>query len=134
MKQAHEDSNHMGRDIMRLILSDYKICCSGGKEKLIQKYMECDICSHTKRFIPDEESYTPIISKYPFERLQMDVTYPPELKSGSGRKYQATAKDHFSSKGWTQIIDKRDSSTLAKFLQDVVDDAGFPPDIVHSDN
>ena len=133
VKRAHIDTNHMGRDIMRLALEEYEINCCGGKEELIKKYMECDDCRHTKRFVPDEEGFTPITSSYPFERLQIDVSYPIELKTSSGRRYQATAKDHFSGKGWTEVIEKRDAKTLAKFLDTSIEDVDFPTDIVQLD-
>lgn len=84
---------------MHLILDAYDINCSGGKESLIKEYCVCKYCEHTKRFVPDEESFIPIISNYPFEVLRVDLTFSYELKSKGFRKeYQGTAKDHFQVK------------------------------------
>ena len=41
--------------------------------------------------------------------------------------------DHFSSKVWTKVIKKRDAPTMATFYQEIVDEVGVAPNIVHVD-
>jgi hypothetical protein len=87
VRDAHINSGHHGRDVMRLALAPYKIYC---KEKTIDTFRVCDNCESFKSFRPTEEEFHPIITKYPMNRLHIDVTYPPELKKkGTRNSYHA---------------------------------------------
>lgn len=72
MQEAHQATGHGGRNKMRdYINTHYYII---GKEKWINQFKICKICERVKAH-PKEQVLTPIESSYPFERLQMDLTF-----------------------------------------------------------
>ena len=78
VRAMHQVDGHCGRDTSRTLMRDYYFY---GMDKIISSNSQCDECDRHKRFVAEEQTYTPIITTYPLERLQMDVTYPKELRT-----------------------------------------------------
>ena len=49
-------------------------------------------------------------------------------------KYIIVGRDHFSGKAWARMISRRDANTAATFLKNIIEEVGFAPTIVHTDN
>ncbi len=118
VQHMHITNGHCGRDILRTLMENYSY---HGKDKIVSACARCVECEAVKSFLPTEETHTPIITIYPLERVQMNVTYPTELRRKSRQeKWLATARDHFCGYTWVRVISDRSSQSIDQFFQEIL--------------
>ena len=82
-----------------------------------------------------QPGHTPIISKYPGERIQIDLIILTSCNplSNGGYKYILTVKDHFSTFVWLRKLKRKNKNAVFKKLKNIFRDFRAP-DILQADN
>ena len=135
IKMIHDKNGHRG---IKYIINEFKsknLYCKGLESNIINYIKNCKVCSQNKNNIFVKPPNKQIISKYPMERILLDITYLTykDNKNNCIKKYILNIVDHFSKFDYSFVQNSKSSKEVLDNFKIYLEKCGIPKN-VQTDN
>lgn len=127
----HDKNGHRG---IKYIINEFKsknLYCKGLESNIINYIKNCKVCSQNKNNIFVKPPNKQIISKYPMERILLDITYLTykDNKNNCIKKYILNIVDHFSKFDYSFVQNSKSSKKVQDNFKIYLEKCGIPKNV-----